>query len=93
MDSVYASLMRNNLPEVTKHTLVKGGNITHLGMLIENENGIFKLSQPGYIDDLLKEYDPGFTSTSLPCELFEVNHDPESRGKSVPVKEFLSKLH
>ena len=92
MADLYQSLIDNKLPEVTKHILKDKGNITHLGMLIENENGVFKLSQPGYIDDLLKGHDPGVTSKS-PCDPFEVNHDPESRGRKIPLKDFLSKLH
>jgi hypothetical protein len=92
MDDLYAELIKNKILDVTKHPLTDGGSITHLGMLIENDKGVFKLSQPGYIEDLLKVFDPGFTSKS-PCDPFEVNHDPESRGKTVPIKPYLSQLH
>lgn len=90
-DELYSKMDAANLKDLVIHRLTDGGSITHLGMLMERRGDEVRLSQPGYIDDLLKDYRPDRKHPS-PMEPFVPEFDANKRGGKVDQRLYLSKL-
>jgi hypothetical protein len=92
--TLYSKLRDAKIPEPKIQQLKADGDISYLGMNIKmNGPGKFYLSQPGYIKEILNEFDDIKRVRPTPCseDLFKRPRS-ELEGEEVDMTTYLSKL-
>jgi hypothetical protein len=90
---LYAAMRNANLPTPVVQELNLANSISYLGINIQmNGPGKLKLSQPGYIKEILKQYKPSKSyATPSTADIFK-RPESELDGDPVNVTEYLSLL-